>query len=124
MINDLLTDLPVLQYVDDCTVFKIVSRSSSNTSLQINSDIISNWTDRNNMRLNVSKTKELRLSFLKDKEPLLFTSLNTSRSVIEVVNHFKPLGVTISANREIGISDRFMKRFMPQCVGKWNAIKN
>jgi hypothetical protein len=68
-------DLPLYKYVDDCTVYEIVSRSSPNSTLQANIDSINDWTDRNNMRLNVSKTKELRVSFLKD--PLAFDNGKT-----------------------------------------------
>lgn len=96
MINDLETNLPIYKYVDDCTIYEIVSRSSPNSSLQSNIDTINDWTERNNMRLNVSKTKELRVSFLKDS--LLFDTLSSSSSDIEIVEDFKLLGVTISSN--------------------------
>ena len=64
MINDLQTTLPLYKYVDDCTVYEIISNSSHNSSLQATIDSINNWTEHNSMCLNVSKTKELRVSFL------------------------------------------------------------
>ena len=96
MINDLKCNLPLYKYVDDCTMYEIVSRSSPSSTLQSNIDTISDWTERNNMRLNVSKTKELRVSFLRD--PLLFDNLSSSGSNIEIVQDFKLLGLTISSN--------------------------
>ena len=48
------------------------------------------------MCLNVFKTKELRVSFLKD--PMAFDNLSSSDTSIETVHDFKLLGVIISSN--------------------------
>ena len=96
MINDLQTTLPLYKYVDDCTVYEIISRSSHNSTLQDTIDSINTWTEYNNMCLNVFKTKELRVSFLKD--PMAFDNLSSSDTSIETVHDFKLLGVIISSN--------------------------
>ena len=64
MINDLQINTPLHKYVDDCSTYEIVSRSSPNLSLQANINTINDWTNHNNMRLNVSKTKEMRIILL------------------------------------------------------------
>ena len=38
MINDLQTTLPLYKYVDDCTVYEIISNSSHNSTLQATID--------------------------------------------------------------------------------------
>ena len=91
MINDLQTTLPLYKYVDDCTVYEIISSSSHNSTLQATIDSINTWTEYNNMCLNVFKTKELRVSFLKD--PMAFDNLSSSDTSIETVHDFKLLGV-------------------------------
>ena len=97
MVNDLRTELPMYKYVDDCTVFEVVSRSAlESQTLQQVLDQISDWTKANNMKLNVSKTKELTVSFLKNRmclEPLSFNS-----QPLEAVQTFKLLGVQLSSD--------------------------
>ena len=58
MINDLATILPLYKYVDDCTAYEAVSRSTNYTML----NIVITGTEANNMRLNIKKTKELWIS--------------------------------------------------------------
>jgi len=96
MTNDLQTTLPLYKYVDDCTVYEIISSSSHNSMLQATIDSINNWTEHDNMCLNVFKTKELHVSFLKD--PMAFDNLSSSDTSIETVHDFKLLGVIISSN--------------------------
>ena len=96
MINDLQINTPLYKYVDDCSTYEIVSRSFPNSSLQANINIINDWTNHNNMRLNVSKTKEMRISFL--SVPMEFDALSSSGLNIEIVQTFKLLGVIISSD--------------------------
>ena len=95
MINDLGSHLTMYKYVDDCTVYEIVSKSTTST-LQTNIDKISEWTHLNNMKLNVKKTKELRISF--SKRPVTLQKLSSDQKQIDIVDNFKLLGVTISSN--------------------------
>ena len=95
MINDLRSHLPIYKYFDDCTVYEIVSRSST-SSLQSSIDNISEWTDYNNMRLNVKRTKDLRISFT--RSPLALDILSSADTEIDIVSRFKLLAVTISSN--------------------------
>jgi len=96
MINDLDCNLPIYKYVDDCTVYEIIPRSSATSSLQTSINQITKWTELNNMSLNVKKTKELRVSFL--KKPLQLDNLSSNGTEIDVVDNFKLLGVTISSD--------------------------
>lgn len=50
------------------------------------------------MRLNVKKRKELRISVSFTRSPLALDNLSSADTEIDVVDHFKFLGVTISSN--------------------------
>jgi hypothetical protein len=76
MINDLQINTPLYKYVDHCSTYELVSRSSPNSSLQANINTINDWTNHNNMRLNVSQKKEMRISFL--RVPMEFDALSSS----------------------------------------------
>ncbi len=96
MINDLQTNTPMYKYVDDCSTYENVSRSSPTSSLQANINTINDWTNQNNLGLNVSKTKEMRISFL--RVAMVFDALSSSGLNIEIVQTFKLLGVIISSD--------------------------
>ena len=86
MINDLDCNLPIYKYVDECTVYAIIPRSSTTSSLQPAIDQITEWTEHNNMSLNVKKTKSLRISFL--KKPVQFDNLTSAGTEINIVDNF------------------------------------
>jgi hypothetical protein len=97
MINDLTTTLPLYKYViDDCTAYEVVSRSTNYTMLQTDLNIVNTWTEANNMRLNIKKTKEFRISFL--KTPLAIDQLTINNISLDIVQSFKLLGITISSD--------------------------
>ena len=98
MINDLTTTLPLYKYVDDCTAYEVVSRSTNYTMLQTDLNIVNTWTETNNMRLNIKKTKEFRISFL--KTPLAIDQLTINNISLDIVKTgFKLLhGITISSH--------------------------
>ena len=97
MVNDLSTELPMYKYVDDSTVSEVMSTKEMDSStIQQEVDNINQWSTDNNMKLNVKKTKEFTLSFLKTKpslEPLIINN-----RPIEVVHTAKLLGVQLSSN--------------------------
>jgi hypothetical protein len=45
MINDLTTTLPLYKYVDNCTAYEVVSRSTNYTMLQTDLNIVNTWTE-------------------------------------------------------------------------------
>ena len=96
MINDLTTTHPLYKYVDDCSTYEVVSRPACNSTLQLDIDMICDWSNTNNMRLNVKKTKEFRISFLKSKPG--FDHPTIEGSPLEIVDSFKLLGVTLSSD--------------------------
>ena len=51
-INDLQTPCPIFKYVDDSTVFD-VSNNTSVPMLQESADVITDWSRRNDMRINL-----------------------------------------------------------------------
>ena len=96
MINDLTTTLPLYKYVDDCTAYEVVSRPTNYTMLQTDLNIVNTWTEINNMHLNIKKTKEFRISFL--KTPLEIDQLTINNISLDIVQSFKLLGITISSD--------------------------
>ena len=97
MINDLTTRFPMYKYVDDCTVYEVYVSVPYASQLQNGLDDIDNWTEVNNMRINAKKTKELRVSFLKEVPP--FNDLSAKNNTVDVVSQFKLLGVIISSDQ-------------------------
>ena len=78
MINDLLAEWPGRwKYVDDSTAAESVMPDCK-SKLQDLVDYIYNWTIKNNMKLNVTKCKEMVVDFSKEKRnfPLLVIDNN------------------------------------------------
>ena len=93
MINDLLTDWNNRgKYVDDSTITESV-RPDTNSTLQELVDIIYKWTIANNMKLNISKCKELIIDFAKDKQD--FPPLIINGTAIERVSSTQVLGLIV-----------------------------
>jgi hypothetical protein len=67
MINDLNTYFPLYKYVDDCTLYEVVSKPYI-CEIQEDFNELQTWTANNNMLLNVKKTKELRIYFLNEEQ--------------------------------------------------------
>ena len=92
-INDLEFECQYSKYVDDTNIMRISSDPSSAT-LQNDADTAHTWSSQNDMIINATKTKELRIDFSKSRGP--FTQLYIGNSAIEVVSQSKILGVIIS----------------------------
>ena len=92
MINDLVCSLPYIKYVDDTSVAS-VSVDHNDDSLQTALDELSVWCNKNSMRINVSKTKEIRVHFGKSVDKSKLSPLVLDGVAIETVNSFKLLGV-------------------------------
>lgn len=69
MINDLSTSLPMYKYIDDCTIFEVVTPACVKSILQKEMDQINRRAVTNNMRLNKKKTKELTICFAESSLP-------------------------------------------------------
>ena len=96
MINDLLDEWPDRwKYVDDSTAAESVM-PDCNSKLQDLVDYIYNWTVKNNMKLNVTKSKEMVFDFSKEKRN--FPLLQIDNIEVERVNSAEILGVTIQNN--------------------------
>ena len=64
-INDLQTPCPIFKYVDDSTVFDVCNNTSV-PMLQESADVITDWSRRNDMRINARKTKEMIICFCRN----------------------------------------------------------
>ncbi len=58
---------PMYEYVDDCTTFEICTVNST-SSLQDSANIISDWSTRNAMKINSTKTKEMLICFCENPD--------------------------------------------------------
>ena len=96
MINDLVSHETLLwKYVDDTTVSEVVPKEQTSNVQEI-VDRVVDWSKENKFQLNRDKCKELRISFAKNKvdlPPVVVDGHN-----LEVVDHAKLLGVTITSN--------------------------
>ena len=97
MINDLN---PISNGID---IWKFVDVSisegltkDSNSNMHSNLDSIISWCLQNHMKLNLKKSKEIRISFQHDNPEL--SSLLIGEQVIETVQSHKVLGLTIQSN--------------------------
>jgi hypothetical protein len=91
MINDLkpcATDY--WKYIDDTTTSEVVKRHTHST-IQESVNYIQQFVDG---QLNSTKCKELRMHFGRDE--LDFSNIRINGSNLEIINHIKILGLTIS----------------------------
>ena len=117
LIKDLTLSIPCIKYVDDVTVLS-VSNEPCDSSLQLALNNLLIWCDKNGMRLNVKKTKEMLITFGCKQVNCL--PLTTANGVIDRVTEFKLLGVIISSdltwNKHVNyIVSRASKRLFAIC---------
>ena len=96
MVNDLKVSDDSVKFVDDTTLWEIITSAQSSTSvLQAQISECSSWAAKNNMKLNPTKTKEIRVCFSTyDTEAL--PPLTIDGCIISVVSHAKLLGLITS----------------------------
>ena len=83
----------IIKFSDDTTLEGLISnRDESHYRAEVE-ELIS-WCTKNNLELNVSKTKEIIVDFRTKKSPILPLSINGE--LVEQVKSFKFLGTTIS----------------------------
>ena len=97
LINDLMFDMNYAKYVDDTTVLSI-STDPGNSELQLSADNLVAWTDKNRMRVNESKTKEMLIYFGTKFNPGTISRIYINSKEIERVESFKLLGVVFSSD--------------------------
>ena len=81
------------KYIDDTTVSEIIYKNVT-SNIQDTVDRVQSWSVANKMQLNASKCKELVINFTKPKEE--FPRLKILSGQIDIVNHARILGLTIS----------------------------
>ncbi|KAK2181154.1 hypothetical protein NP493_409g06019 [Ridgeia piscesae] len=86
----------ILQFVDDTTVLGLITNYGEYEYRdQVNK--LNSWCNDNNLELNVNKTKEMIVEFRRKKSSPPSPLVIDGRTV-EIVQHFKFLGSTISSN--------------------------
>ena len=97
MINRLLGDWNSrLKYVDDTTVFKVITRNSSNL-LKFAVRDIHNYCIEHSMRLNSQKCKEMVVNFMGNPNTIM-RPLCIGNQIVERISSYKLLGVIINEN--------------------------
>jgi hypothetical protein len=95
MVNDLNVSDDTVKFVDDTTMWEIVlNGQESNSVLPSPITESTKWASENNMKLNPTKTKEVRVGFSLD--PGALPPITIDGHDIVVVPHAKLLGVMIS----------------------------
>ena len=96
MIKDLASHSPLRSsnwfFVDDVTISQVVNR---NASLGLHLNSIEAWLTSNNMKLQPKKCKDFTISFLRNPQQELFSTLSINSQPLEKVTCFKLLGVTL-----------------------------
>lgn len=96
-INDLKTSCDTYKYVDDSTAWEVCSGKNIGASkIQKAANDAIEWSDKNNMKLNCDKTKEILVDFRRKKQPV--PKITMCDVEIERVKSTKLLGVLISEN--------------------------
>ena len=93
-INDLKSNITLYKYIDDVTAIELIEHSDHASSImQSTVNEIIDWSDKNRMKLNIHKTKEMIVDFSKNKlsPPLI----EVENQFIQRVLSFKLLGVTV-----------------------------
>ena len=99
MINDLTTTrTKPWKYVDDTTLSEVIHKGKP-SSIQEPVDEVQEWTRSNLAELNEDKCKELRIDFSrKQTQTNNLNPIRVNGKEIEVVNHAKILGLTVSSD--------------------------
>jgi len=95
-INDLKSELDVVKYVDDSTIWEVCDRNCHDSRLQLATDQAIEWSDKNLMRVNCEKTKELAVDFGRSSSTIPRISIHGNE--IKRVESTKLLGVTITSD--------------------------
>lgn len=90
---DIPANLRTHKYIDDITITECIHPNQM-SKMPHAIDLIKSWSDKNHMKLNSKKTKEMLITF--QQKPHLTQALHVNNTVIERVNHFKILGIWIS----------------------------
>ena len=97
-INALVTSLvkpatDLVKFVDDSTTWDVLHRDSQ-SNLPSTVKACEEWTCDNNMKLNASKTKEMRVNFSSSSPS--YPPIVINNQIVNIVTHAKLLGVTNS----------------------------
>ena len=93
MINDLQTDCTTVKYVDDTSIYHATNNPEDH-SLQVAVNTALQWSKSNDMRINPAKSKEMIVSFAKEKPTvpnIIIDGMN-----IERVQTCTLLGITLN----------------------------
>jgi hypothetical protein len=92
----------ILKFADDTTVVGLITNSDESEYRDQVNKLIS-WCNDNNLELNVNKTKEMIVDS-KRKKSSPSSPLVTDGRTVEIVQHFKFLGSTISSNLKLELN--------------------
>ena len=96
MVNDLNVSDDTVKFVDDTTIWEIVLKGQESNSILLSQITESTkWASENNMKLDPTKTKEVRVRF-SPLDPGALPPITIDGHDIFVVPHAKLLGVMIS----------------------------
>ena len=93
MVNDLIPATDLVKFVDDSTTWEVLHRDSQ-SNLPSAVKACEEWSCDNNMKLNASKTKEMRVNFSSSSPS--YPPIVINNQIVNIVTHAKLLGITIS----------------------------
>ena len=84
----------IIKFADDTTIVGLISKGDESAYKEEVEGLVA-WDERNNLTLNVKKTREMIIDFRRSR-PDHYTPLTINGEVVERVAEFKFLGVIIS----------------------------
>ena len=93
MVNDLNSSNDLVKFVDDSTMWEVLY-SDSQSMLPSSVRACEEWSRDNNMKLNASKTKEMRVNFSFSSPS--YPPIVIDNQTVNIVKHAKLLGVIVS----------------------------
>jgi hypothetical protein len=93
MVADLKTCVKYVKYVDDTSLVETAKKTENSDNMQLATDESNNWSKKNNLGINATKTKDMLMAFGED---LGIPQLTLGNELVERVHSSKLLGVIIS----------------------------
>ena len=128
IINDLKKSskkLRFFMYADDTTIyFNLEDFDSNNFELEINSELqkVSMWLKKNKLSLNLDKTK--LMIFHRQQKRVKELNITINGTIIERVQSFNFLGITISESMSWANHLLFIKKKISKVIGILYRLKN
>ena len=109
----------IIRFADNTTVVGLITNKDE-TAYREEVRALRVWCQENNLSLNVNKTKEMIVDFMKQQRE---HPIHIDRTVVEKVESFKFLGVHITDNLKLSTHTESMVKKLQQCLFNLRRLK-